>query len=69
MVAMAALLNSIVKSDKRAISCGATVTNISLDKALIENDESFEKLVDVFERGYGKLLMKGISEMYGAYTA
>ncbi len=46
---LTALLNSIVKSDKRAIACGSTVTNISLDKALVENDESFEKLVDVFK--------------------
>ncbi len=46
---LTALLSSIAKADTNAIACGSTVTNISLDKAIIENDESFEKLVDVFE--------------------
>ncbi len=46
---LSALLNSIANADKNAIACGSTVTNISLDKALIENEESFEKLVDIFE--------------------
>ena len=46
---LTALLNSIAKCDKNAISCGSTVTNISLDKSLIENEDSFRKLVYVFE--------------------
>ncbi len=47
---LTALLNSIAKCDKNSISCGSTVTNISIDKALIENDESFKKIVDLFEQ-------------------
>ena len=46
---LTALLNSIAKCDENAISCGSTVTNISLDKSLIENEDSFKKLVYVFE--------------------
>ncbi len=46
---LTALLNSIALLDKNAISCGATVTNISLDEQLIKNDEYFEKTVDMFE--------------------
>ncbi|MDO5311740.1 MAG: glycine radical domain-containing protein, partial [Clostridia bacterium] len=30
-------------------SCGSTVTNVSLDEKLIQNDEYFEKTVDLFE--------------------
>ena len=46
---LTALLNSIAHCDKNAIACGSTVTNISIDKALVENEESFRKLVDLFE--------------------
>ena len=46
---LTALLNSIASLDKNAISCGATVTNISLDEQLIKNDEYFDKTVDMFE--------------------
>lgn len=46
---LTALLNSIAHLDKNAISCGSTVTNITLDKALVENEASFKKLVDLFE--------------------
>lgn len=46
---LTALLNSIAKCDQNAISCGSTVTNISLDKSLIKNEDSFKKLVYVFE--------------------
>ena len=46
---LTALLNSIALLDKNAISCGSTVTNISLDEQLIKNDEYFEKTVDMFE--------------------
>ncbi|MBQ4509485.1 MAG: hypothetical protein II984_02070, partial [Clostridia bacterium] len=46
---LTALLNSIAHLDENAISCGSTVTNISIDKALIEKDENFSKTVDLFE--------------------
>lgn len=46
---LTALLNSIAKLDPYGISCGSTVTNISLDEQLIKNDEYFEKTVDMFE--------------------
>ena len=46
---LTALLNSIAKLDPYGISCGSTVTNISLDDALIKNDDYFEKVVDMFE--------------------
>jgi formate C-acetyltransferase len=45
---LSALLNSIAKADPTGIGCGATVTNIMLDEALIKNDENFEKTVDLF---------------------
>ncbi|MBQ7352448.1 MAG: hypothetical protein IJW54_00425 [Clostridia bacterium] len=50
---LTALLNSIAELDENAIACGSTVTNITLDKSLVENDESFDKLVSIFE-GYFK---------------
>ena len=46
---LTALLNSVAHLDPNAIACGSTVTNLSLDKQLVENDESFEKLVSVLE--------------------
>ena len=46
---LSALLNSIAKADPHGIRCGTTVTNISLDEALIKNDENFEKTVTLFE--------------------
>ena len=46
---LTALLNSVAALDKNAISCGSTVTNISLDEQLIKNDEYFDKTVDMFE--------------------
>ena len=46
---LTALLNSIAKLDPNAIACGSTVTNISVDDALIKNDDYFEKTVDMFE--------------------
>ena len=46
---LTALLNSIAKLDPYGISCGSTVTNISLDEQLIKNDDYFEKVVDMFE--------------------
>lgn len=46
---LTALLNSVAKLDANAISCGSTVTNVSLDEKLIQNDEYFEKTVNLFE--------------------
>ena len=46
---LGALLNAIATLDENAIACGSTVTNVSLDKNLVTNDESFEKLVTMFE--------------------
>ena len=51
---LTALLNSIASIDSTGIGCGSTVTNISLDKSLIDNDESFDKLVDIFEMYFKK---------------
>ena len=47
---LTALLSSIAKCDKNSISCGSTVTNISIDKSLVEKEESFKKLVDLMEQ-------------------
>ncbi|MBR2024733.1 MAG: hypothetical protein IKA02_02870, partial [Clostridia bacterium] len=47
---LTALLNSIAKCDPYAISCGSTVTNISIDKTLMENEDNFKKTVDLFEQ-------------------
>lgn len=44
-----ALLNSIAKLDPYAISCGSTVTNVTIDEQLMKNDNNFEKTVDMFE--------------------
>ena len=41
---LTALLNSIAKIDQSGIACGSTVTNLSVDEAVIRNDSSFEKL-------------------------
>ena len=46
---LTALLNSIAKLDPNAIGCGATVTNVTIDKQLVKNDDNFEKTVDMFE--------------------
>lgn len=46
---LTALLNAIAKADPYAISCGSTVTNISLDEQLVKNDDHFEKTVEMFE--------------------
>lgn len=46
---LTALLNSISKIDPNAISCGSTVTNITLEEELINNDDNFEKTVDMLE--------------------
>lgn len=46
---LTALLNSVAKLDPNGISCGSTVTNISIDEQLIKNDNNFEKTVDMLE--------------------
>ena len=53
-IGLTALLNSIALCDDNGICCGSTVTNISLDAKIFENDEQFEKLVDVFEAYFRK---------------
>ncbi|MBE6624226.1 MAG: hypothetical protein E7622_01130 [Ruminococcaceae bacterium] len=51
---LTSLLNSIASCDENGIICGSTVTNISLDKKIFEDDEQFEKLVDIFEAYFKK---------------
>lgn len=46
---LTALLNSLSGLDPNAIGCGATVTNLTLDEALVRNDSSFAKLCDMLE--------------------
>jgi len=46
---LTALLNSIAAVDPHAIACGSTVTNITVDEALIKDDANFTKTVDLFE--------------------
>ena len=46
---LTALLNSIAKLDPNGISCGSTVTNISIDEQLVKDDDNFEKTVDMLE--------------------
>lgn len=50
---LTALLNAVAGVDPHAIACGSTVTNVALDESLVQRDESFEKLVDLFD-GYFK---------------
>ena len=44
---LTALMNSIAKVDPNGIGCGSTVTNFHFDEQLIQNDENFEKTVDM----------------------
>ena len=46
---LTALLNSIAKCDPYAVLTGPSVTNVMLDEQLVKNDDSFEKLVYMFE--------------------
>ncbi len=46
---LTALLSSVAKCDPYAILTGPSVTNVLLDEKLVKNDESFEKLVYLFE--------------------
>jgi len=45
---LTAYLNSVARIDPHGIGCGATVTNVTLDEALIKDDGNFEKTVDLF---------------------
>ncbi|MBR2444013.1 MAG: hypothetical protein IKB27_01275 [Clostridia bacterium] len=46
---LSALLNDVAGLDKAGIACGSTVTNLYLDKSLIENEGSFRSLVLMLE--------------------
>lgn len=46
---LTALLSAVAKCDPNAILTGPSVTNIMLDERSIKNDDSFEKLVYLFE--------------------
>ncbi len=46
---LTALLNSLAGMDPHGIGCGATVTNVMLDEAIVRDDANFEKTVDLFE--------------------
>lgn len=46
---LSALLSSIAAIDPSGIGCGSTVTNVTIDEALVKNDDNFEKTVDMFE--------------------
>ncbi|MBQ4323905.1 MAG: hypothetical protein IJC19_08185 [Clostridia bacterium] len=51
---LTALLNSIAAADRHGIRCGSTVTNVTLDEALIKDDANFEKTVDLFRTYFEK---------------
>lgn len=44
-----ALLSSVAKLNSHMIFCGQTVTNVLLDEQIVKNDDSFERLVNLFE--------------------
>lgn len=46
---LTAYLNAVAQTDPHAIGCGSTVTNVSLDEALIRDDDAFAKTVELFE--------------------
>lgn len=46
---LTAYLNAVAQTDPHAIGCGSTVTNVSLDEALIRDDAAFAKTVELFE--------------------
>lgn len=46
---LTAYLNAVAQTDPHAIGCGSTVTNVSLDGALVKDDAAFAKTVDIFE--------------------
>ena len=44
---LTALLHAIATVDPNGIGCGSTVTNFTIDETLIQNDDNFEKTVDL----------------------
>ena len=46
---LTALLSSVAKCDPENIMVGPSVTNVLLEETLVKNDDSFEKLVTLFE--------------------
>ena len=46
---LTALLNSIAKCDPDCVLTGPSVTNVLLDEQLVRNDDTFERLVKLFE--------------------
>ncbi len=46
---LTSLLCSVAQFDPVGIFCGPTVTNVLLDEALVRNDSSFEKLVQIID--------------------
>jgi len=44
-----ALLSAIAKLSQHLIFCGQTVTNVLVDEQIVRNDDSFEKMVQLFE--------------------
>ena len=46
---LTSLLSSIAKCDPENIMVGPSVTNVLLEETLVKNDDSFEKLVTLFE--------------------
>lgn len=46
---LTALLSSVAKINENVIFCGQTVTNVLVDEQIIKNDDSFEKIVSIFE--------------------
>lgn len=69
---LTALLSSIARCDPSAILTGPSVTNVLLDKETVMNDESFEKLVDLFETYFKiggthfQLTYASVDDMIGA---
>ncbi len=46
---LTSLLASVARLNSHSILCGSTVTNVLIEKQLIDNDDSFDKLVKLFE--------------------
>ncbi len=46
---LTALLSSIARVDPQHVLTGASVTNVLLEESLVRNEDSFERLVDLFE--------------------
>ena len=46
---LTALLSSVAKFNNSPVVCGASVTNVLLEKQLVDNDDSFDLLVKLFE--------------------